>query len=68
MVAADDSINDGTDSKRCPSCWRDTRRSYSRGIIDRLAYLFSFAPYRCRACGKRFYDRGRNETAAASTE
>jgi hypothetical protein len=44
--------------KYCPHCGnRDFRPSQSTAATDLLAKLFRFNPFRCRACGKRFYAR-----------
>lgn len=40
----------------CPKCEsRDTRRARQRTAIDECLRLFSLNPWRCRACGARFY-------------
>ncbi|HWB84739.1 MAG TPA: hypothetical protein VG675_11410 [Bryobacteraceae bacterium] len=43
---------------RCPGCGgRDVRRSWPRGIWDRLILFGGWAPLRCRKCEHRFYRR-----------
>lgn len=40
---------------RCPKCGsQDTRISLSRGIADRLMFLFDYSRARCRSCDTRF--------------
>ncbi len=40
----------------CPSCGKhDIRPSVVRGMLDAVMSVFSYAPYRCRACERRFY-------------
>lgn len=41
--------------RQCPYCEStDTHRSRSRWY-DVFAPLFGYRPFRCRACGRRFY-------------
>jgi len=41
---------------RCPSCGgHDVRRSHSQGMFDAFMSSFRKRPFRCRACGRRFY-------------
>jgi hypothetical protein len=43
---------------RCRSCdSQDTRPSHQRLFRDNLLRLLRLVPYRCDACGKRFYAR-----------
>jgi hypothetical protein len=39
----------------CPKCKLDhAHRSHRKGLVERLAGLFGYHPYRCRECGHRF--------------
>ncbi len=43
---------------RCPSCdGIDVRRSWPKGLRDRIMIRFEKPPLRCRSCGRRFYRR-----------
>jgi len=43
---------------RCPGCeeTQNIRRSHRRNIAERLLSLFGCRPFRCNACGLRFWD------------
>lgn len=44
--------------ERCPGCGSaDLRRSFTAGMRDAVMQAFSFVPWRCRACERRFYRR-----------
>ena len=39
----------------CPQCgWSNTRRSHTKGMLDKLLRTFSLRAFRCRTCGNRF--------------
>ena len=39
----------------CPKCNAESaHRSHRKGLFERLASLFAYYPYRCRACHYRF--------------
>jgi len=41
---------------QCPSCHGcDVRRSYPKGLIDRVMIRSGKSPLRCRGCEYRFY-------------
>jgi DNA-directed RNA polymerase subunit RPC12/RpoP len=49
---------------RCPACGgRDLRPSRSRGVRDAFMLHFQRTPWRCRACGHRFYRRVQTQEA-----
>ena len=40
----------------CPKCGEErAHRSHRSGVKDYFYRLFRMIPYRCRACGRRFY-------------
>lgn len=44
----------------CPRCLRcDTIPMPMENVLDKLAYLVSYAPFKCRACRAKFYRRPR---------
>jgi DNA-directed RNA polymerase subunit RPC12/RpoP len=50
---------DSRDNIRCPNCGRrDVRHSHPKGLKDALMSALRRQPFRCRACGTRFYVRG----------
>ena len=52
----------------CPNCGSEAiRRSLRSGIVENIFYrMIGLRPYRCQACGERFFDRhgaaGRKES------
>ncbi len=43
----------------CPNCGsEEVRRSLRSGIVENIFYrMVGLRPYRCQACGNRFFDR-----------
>jgi DNA-directed RNA polymerase subunit RPC12/RpoP len=54
----------------CPHCGSHlVRRSFREGFVEKFFYrLIALRPYRCRACGTRFFDRGGGKGRVDSTE
>jgi hypothetical protein len=57
----------------CTACGTaDVRPSWRSGVADRLLVSWGFLPYRCRACGFRFYrlrrDCGTLESAQSDAQ
>ncbi len=55
-------MREESDDRRhlCPNCGSPlVRRSARIGIVENFFYrIVALRPYRCRACGNRFFDRG----------
>ena len=41
--------------KACPHCWAFDVRLSGRRWFDYFLMVFLILPYRCRACGRRFW-------------
>jgi DNA-directed RNA polymerase subunit RPC12/RpoP len=57
------------DTIRCPNCGRrDVRPSHAKGLKDAVMSALRRQPFRCRACGSRFYVRGAAKEAKSEAK
>src|SRR6185295_15711485 len=56
-----------SERKTCPTCsGQSTHRSHRRGLVENLASLVKFYPYRCDDCNNRFLGKRKPASSEAN--